>query len=826
MNFSMKLGTGDMADQFKFASVIVDVPSHTTDRPFDYEIPEELADQVEIGCRVRVPFGPRVLQGYVVGVHAYSQVDNLRPIQEVVDLVPPLNEELVQLAEWMSTYYFSRRAATLEAMIPAVLKARYDRVLKPGREAHAGNLHLVGEVERQLMEAVQRAKNGLPLKKAEAIDGVTHSLIRKLIEEKRLIVEERVRDRVTRKRVTWVKPADSVSLEEQVTRIPANAPKQKAILQYFINKAAPVALPDLLASVNATRSSVMRLVELGVLQIETRESYRDPMKREVKPDKPLTVTQEQGAALGAIVSQLEAKQTGTFLLHGVTGSGKTEIYLQAIAAALEQGREAIVLVPEISLTPQMVERFKARFGERVAVLHSRLSIGERYDEWRKVLYGEVQVVIGARSAIFAPFRRIGLIIVDEEHESSYKQEENPRYHARDVAIKRAAHFGAVTVLGSATPSVETYYRAKTGEIHYLSLKQRVQGRPFPTVDIVDMRDELDAGNRSMFSRTLGTALMSCIERGGQAVLFLNRRGYATFVLCRQCGENVQCPHCDISLTYHRANRMLRCHYCGYAASVPETCPNCGSEHIRYFGTGTQKVERELAKHFPGLRIIRMDVDTTGSKGAHEKLLTAFREKKADVLLGTQMIAKGLDFPDVTLVGVIAADTLLGLPDFRAAERTFQLLMQVGGRAGRHSQPGHVVIQTYNPEHYSIQMAANYEITPFYRRESLARMRSHYPPFCSLIALKFSHPDQAAVMKASHRMTEAFKQYLQGEAEVLGPVRSPIFRAKDRYRMQTMIKYKNDKGITEAINAARKAVVSGTQTGDLRITIDRDPYVML
>lgn len=815
-----------MGKHLKFASVVVDVPSRGTDRPFDYEIPEELADQVEVGCRVHVPFGPRIVQGYVVSLRPQPEVAKVRPIREVIDLLPPLNEELVKLAEWMSRYYFSTRLAALEVMIPSALRARYDKVLIPGSNVVEEGAYLLGEAERQLMEAVQRARTGLSLKKAEAIEGVTRSLIRKLIREKRLDVVERVRDKVAPKKVTWIRPAESVSLDEQMSRIPANAHKQRAIVQYFVKRPEPVMLSELLTALKATRSSVMRLVEAGVLASEIREQMRTPYHRRVVQDQPLPLTEEQDAALQAIVTRLESREAHTLLLHGVTGSGKTEVYLQAIDASLAQGREAIVLVPEISLTPQMVERFKARFGERVAVMHSGLSQGERYDEWRKVVNGAVQVVIGARSAVFAPFRNLGLIIVDEEHESSYKQDETPRYHARDVAVKRAAHFGAVTVLGSATPSVESYYRAKTGKMVYLPLKQRVQGRPFPDIHIVDMRHELDAGNRSMFSRKLTEALTACVERGEQAVLFLNRRGYSTFVLCRQCGANVECPHCDISLTYHRVNRTLRCHYCGFAQAVPDQCPHCGSDHIRYFGAGTQKVEQELAKRFPGLRIIRMDVDTTGRKGAHEKLLTAFREKKADVLLGTQMIAKGLDFPDVTLVGVIAADTVLNLPDFRAAERTFQLLTQVGGRAGRHARPGRVVIQTYNPEHYSIEMAANYAATAFYRKECQARMKKHYPPFCSLIAIKFSHPDQATVMKASQRMTDALKQYLPREAEVLGPVRAPVFRARDRYRMQTMIKYKGGKDLSAAINRARETAEASFPAGDLRIVIDRDPYVLL
>lgn len=826
MNSSMWSRTCAVPDKKRFAAVIVDVPTQATDQSFDYEIPEGLADQVEVGCRVRVPFGARVVQGYVVGFMAEARVKKVRPIREVVDLVPPLTEELVQLATWMSEYYVCRRAEALEAMIPAVLKARYERVLLPGPQIEAADKALTAEDERRLIDAVQAAKDGLRLKEAEALPGVTRSLVRQLIREDRLELEERIHDRVTKKRTTWVRPAPAVSLADAVQRVPAQAHKQRALIDHFIHNPDPVPLPELLASLQVPRSSVMRLVERGILVTERREAFRDPYGRHVERDKPLTLTKAQAAALQAIVPNLEKRETGTFLLHGVTGSGKTEIYLQAIAKALAKGREAIVLVPEISLTPQMVARFKARFGERVAVLHSRLSAGERYDEWRKVRYGKAQVVIGARSAVFAPFRRLGLIIIDEEHESSYKQEESPRYHARDVAMKRAAAFGAVTILGSATPSVESYYFARTGQMRYLSLSERVEGRPFPTVSVVDMRRELDSGNRSMFSRKLGQALMACVEDGKQAILFLNRRGYATFVLCRQCGETVQCPHCDISLTYHQANQVLRCHYCGYAEGVPQVCSHCDSEHIRYFGTGTQKVEQALTKRFPGLRTIRMDVDTTGHKGAHERLLDAFRHHQADVLLGTQMIAKGLDFPNVTLVGVIAADTLLGLPDFRAAERTYQLLTQVGGRAGRHQSAGHVIIQTYNPDHYSIRMAANYEGASFYRQECRARKRHHYPPFCSLAAVRFSHPDQAAVMRASQRLTEAIRRFTDEEADVLGPVKAPVFRVKDRYRMQTVIKYNNDTKVVKALRAVQHMKAEWSHMHELRVTIDRDPYVLL
>ncbi|WP_054949942.1 primosomal protein N' [Numidum massiliense] len=815
-----------MGDGANYAAVIVDIAAESTDRPFDYAIPTEWRSQVEVGCRVRVPFGRRLVQGYVVGLHDEPAVANVRAIADVVDLVPPLNEELVQLARWMSAYYFCPTVTVLEAMMPAVLKAQYERILLPGKELSAAGKQLATEAEQKLLDAVTAASGGLSLKKAEAIPGVTRALLVQLIAERRLEVREKVRDRVTKERTTWVVPARVPTLEAQRAQLSSRAHKQREVLDFFIAQPDPLPLPKLLAQLNASRSTVTRLVELGALETEVRESYRNPYDRDIRADEPLPLTEAQQAALAPIDSQLKKKEPATFLLHGVTGSGKTEVYLQGIATALSLGREAIVLVPEISLTPQMVERFKSRFGERVAIMHSRLSAGERYDEWRKVLHGDVQVVIGARSAIFAPFRQLGLIIVDEEHESSYKQEDNPRYHVRDVAWQRARYHGATVVLGSATPALETFYRAKTGDMHYLALEERVHGRPLPQVSVVDLRAELDAGNRSMFSRELSAAIEARIARGEQTVLFLNRRGFSTFVLCRQCGESVECPHCDISLTYHQTNRMLRCHYCGYAEPVPTECPHCGSAHIRYFGTGTQKVEQELAKQFPGIRVIRMDVDTTTGKGAHEKLLGAFRSGRADVLLGTQMIAKGLDFPNVTLVGVIAADTTLGLPDFRASERTFQLLMQVGGRAGRHEVPGQVIIQTYNPEHYSIQMAATYEVLNFYRKETLMRKKTAYPPFCALIAVHFSCADQALTMKASHHMTAMLKLRLPADVTVLGPVRAPIFRVKDRYRMQTMIKYKNDTGVASALTKALASTRETFKASDLKVTIDRDPHVLL
>ena len=426
--------------------------------------------------------------------------------------------------------------------------------------------------------------------------------------------------------------------------------------------------------------------------------------------------------------------------------------MQSIQKVLEEGREGIVLVPEISLTPQMVNRFKGRFGDEVAVLHSGLSIGEKYDEWRKIQRKEVRVAVGARSAIFAPFENLGIIIIDEEHETSYKQEDNPRYHARDVAIERARTHNCSVILGSATPSLETFARAKKGVYQLLTLSKRMNDQSLPTVDIVDMREELREGNRTMFSRVLYDKLQDRLMKKEQTVLFLNKRGHSSFVMCRDCGYVIQCPNCDISLTYHQYQQQMKCHYCGYEAVVPTICPECTSEHIRYFGTGTQKVEEELGKIFPEARVIRMDVDTTSRKGSHEKLLTAFQEGKADILLGTQMIAKGLDFPNITLVGVLSADTMLHLPDFRSSEKTFQLLTQVSGRAGRHELAGEVVIQTYSPEHYSIELAGQQDYDQFYQKEMMIRKIHRYPPFYYLALITVSHEELMKVVDVTEKIS--------------------------------------------------------------------------
>ncbi|GMN98592.1 primosomal protein N' [Parageobacillus thermoglucosidasius] len=803
----------------KVAEVIVDVPARQTDRPFDYAIPEKWEDILQPGMRVTVPFGTRRLQGFVIHIKSHSDVKTLKPIEAVLDVTPVLNEELLELGKYLTETTLCFAISAYQAMLPAALKAKYEKEIRLVREE---NRALLPETIQPLFQD----RSTVDWKEVEHSDWLRP--LQKAIQQGYLEVVYHVKEKAAAKTVKYVELAQS---HEEVGRaidaLPANAAKQRQLLTALLSANEAVPLRNLLEQTGATYASLKSLVAKGLVAEKEIEVYRDPYEdRSFPTTAPLSLTAEQEKALSSVIESVRTNKHEVFLLYGVTGSGKTEVYMQAIEEVLRQGKEAIVLVPEISLTPQMVKRFKGRFGSQVAVLHSGLSIGEKYDEWRKIHRKEVQLVVGARSAIFAPFENLGMIIIDEEHETSYKQEENPRYHARDVAIYRARVHGCPVVLGSATPSLESFARAKKGVYQLLTLQKRVSDNGMPDVHIVDMREELRSGNRSMFSRALFEKLKDRLHKGEQSVLFLNRRGYSTFVMCRGCGYVIRCPHCDISLTYHRAGQRLKCHYCGYEEPITYHCPSCGNEHIRFFGTGTQKVEEELTKLLPEARVIRMDVDTTSRKGAHERLLAEFGEGKADILLGTQMIAKGLDFPKVTLVGVLAADTMLHLPDFRASEKTFQLLTQVSGRAGRHALPGEVVIQTYTPEHYSIALAAKHDYDAFYQREMVLRKMHGYPPFYYLTLITVSHPEITKAVAVTDKIAAYLRAQLSNEAIILGPVASPIARLHDRYRYQCMIKYKREPNMTRALKAVIDRYQHDVSQGDLSITIDTNPYTMM
>ncbi|OMP68551.1 primosomal protein N' [Domibacillus epiphyticus] len=795
------------------ASVIVDVAVMQTDRPFDYEVPDRWQEVIQPGMRVVVPFGPRHVQGFVLDVKEEAEIRKLKPIVEPMDIVPVLNEELLSLADWLTAESLCFKISALQVMLPAAMKAKYQKFIRKTREQSV----------QPAVESLFNNREEIPWE--EATDAGKLSDIRKEVKNGTLEVIYSVKSKGRKKTVRMVKCTLSENeLAEIVNIMPKNAVKQKEALLVFTGRTHHWLS---LKETGISSATAKSLIEKGFLEEKQEEMYRDPLGgQHFEPDKPLMLTENQQKAIRPILDNLNAGTSGTFLLHGVTGSGKTEIYLQSISRVIEKGQEAILLVPEISLTPQMTERFKRRFGNDVAVLHSGLSTGEKYDEWRKISRKEVKVVVGARSAIFAPFENIGLIIIDEEHETSYKQEENPRYHARDVAIQRSFHYNCPVILGSATPSLESYARAKKGVYTLLSLDQRVNDRPLPTVDIVDMREELREGNRSMFSRTLFEKIKDRLEKGEQTVLFLNKRGYSSFIMCRDCGYVAGCPHCDVSMTYHRHRHQLKCHYCGYEEAAPYVCPECTSEHIRHFGTGTQKVEEELLKLLPEARIIRMDVDTTGTKGAHEKLLRKFGDKEADILLGTQMIAKGLDFPDITLVGVLSADTMLHLPDFRSSEKTFQLLTQVSGRAGRHTLPGEVVVQTYTPEHYSIQLAAEQNYESFYQQEMMMRKMGGYPPFYFLALITISHTEAIEAASAANKIVTKIKPALSSAAVILGPVASPIARINNRYRWQCLIKYKREPKLTEILKKVLEHYTKQGKSNGLIVSIDIHPYVLM
>ena len=580
-------------------------------------------------------------------------------------------------------------------------------------------------------------------------------------------------------------------------------------------------------------AALKALCEKGAVEIYANEIRRTPTAlKDTAVSGDFELMPAQKRAVDAITSAMD-NGGGRFLLNGVTGSGKTEVYIRTIRHALQQGKTAIVLVPEIALTPQMVAWFHARFGAQAAVLHSGLSAGEKFDEWRRIRFGEARVVIGARSAVFAPLENIGAIIVDEEHENTYQSENRPRYDAREVAWKRAEDNKAVLILGSATPSIASFMKALPGvrpenRLTLLEMRDRVKGRPLPEVEIADMRGEFERGNHTIFSAKLAEAIQSTLDKGEQVMLFINRRGHSTFVSCRKCGYVVKCPQCDVSMTYHQSENLLKCHYCGNTQPPPSSCPDCRSRYIKYFGAGTQKVAEEVLKLFPMARVARMDVDTTREKDAHVRILNRFRSGEANVLIGTQMIAKGLDFPNVTLVGVVAADMTLNLPDYRSTERTFQLLTQVAGRAGRADKPGRVIVQTYDPEHYGIALAAAQDYRAFYQRESAFRRSALYPPFTEIVRIVYSGKDEKKVREAAEKDEEAMNRFLdesgiRRDVVQLRALEAPITLLRGEHRHQLFLKM-YFKGDLNAVCAKMQQMADSSPDG-VRAELEINPVNM-
>jgi len=814
-----------------FANVVVfspveTPPSSTEARFFTYHLPGELEGRLAEGSLVIVPFGPRRLYGIVVALTAKSPVSETRPVESLVDPDPVLTPVQIALARWMSRQYLTPLWRCLALMLPPGVTGYTDVLVELTGEVKPQDART--EVQEQLITVLD-ARGSLYGRQLDRLlprrqwrHAASQLARRGLVVKSSLLTTPTARPKQVHT-VEWM--AHDVDVSTALAGLRSAC--YPAVVEFLRAEGGPVDVSWVYAETGCTRYHLNKLAERGLIAFDTEEVWRDPLADETfVPDTPPPLTPDQQEVWNIVQSAIYKPQSAAFLLHGVTGSGKTEIYLRAVEAVLAQGQQAIVLVPEICLTPQTAHRFGARLGRRIAILHSALTEGERYDTWRRIRAGLVDVVLGPRLALFSPFPSLGLIIVDEEHDDSYKQAAPaPRYHARELALQLAHLAGAKVILGSATPSLESYYRAQRGEITPLEMPRRIMGHAnrlrdlqqryrapgihyhvpdegatearyidLPPVQIVDLRAELRAGNRSIFSRALQRAMDEALGRGEQVILFLNRRGTATFVLCRDCGHVLRCPLCDVPLTYHyrRDGSRLICHSCDHHEPQPDRCPQCGSRRIRYFGLGTEQVERAIHQRWPDVRTLRWDRDTARTHAAHATILHLFSTGLAHVLVGTQMIAKGLDLPLVTVVGVISADTALNLPDFRSSERTFQLLTQVAGRAGRGLLGGRAIVQTYHPDHYAVVAAAAHDYAGFAARELAFRREQGYPPYRRLAKLIYEGTSPSRARAQAQALAEALREALTRRGlpatDMIGPAPPFFARVRGRYRWQILLRH--------------------------------------
>ncbi len=814
--------------------VAVSVATYAIDRPYTYLIPPAIEDRIRPGMRAMVPFGRgnRRVEGIVLRLLPLEHRENCKYLISLLDSQPVAEPEELKLALWMRERYFCTVYEAVRAMLPAglyfSLRDSFSLAPQIGKEAAyeaAGNSRRAAQLLDMLFA------NGGRMERGAIMDAFGHqdpSAALKLLTEREVIVLETsaqrgVGEKTEKIAVLALTPEEGL---EAVAKGGKKSAPRRAVMELLCDVGA-ASMKDIRYFTGASPATVRAMARAGLVTLEEREVLRSPVHEHIPPAPPPTLNKEQQAAYEGILALLEERTPECALLFGVTGSGKTAVYLQLIARVLEQGRTALVLVPEIALTPQLLRIFAGQFGSSVAVLHSSLSAGERYDEWKRAKRGEARVVIGTRSAVFAPLPDLGLVILDEEQEGSYKSEQSPRYHARDVAKFRCVQAGAVLLLGSATPSVESMYAAETGAYRLFRLEKRYNARPLPDVITVDLREELRQGRDGPISRRLRQELEDTIDRGEQAILFLNRRGTSRMLLCAECGGVPQCPRCTANLTWHKANGRLMCHYCGYSQPVPRVCPSCGGQ-LTAVGAGTQRVQEELEALFPQVEILRMDADTVSATHSHEKLLRQFEEKKAQVLIGTQMVAKGLDFPNVTLVGVISADQSLYAEDFRAAERTFSLLTQVVGRAGRGEKRGRAVIQTYTPGNEVVTAAAKQDYDTFYQSEIRLRRARGCPPFCDLYVLIISGRDEGAVLKSCMRLRDgldSWKEKLAAEGQtvtVLGPVAAPVLKVNDRYRYRLTVSGRNTPGVRRMLAHLLKTAQNDRFNRGVAVNIDLNP----
>lgn len=828
-----------MSESARRVEVALPLPIHRT---FTYGVD---GAPPPVGTRVLVPFRRTERIGWVVGPGEDGPIKGLRKVLSVLDREPTVTPDILELCRWMADYYVSPLGIALRAALPAVLAdVSRDYVTWSGE---ASGLEGLRPRERKVADHLSShagAQRVATLRRALGMGSIWTEL--RALEAAGLLDHEAVppaEPSVKTRRVVRVirNPGTLEEREELFGR----AGRQREAFDLLQASGGAAELAHLTAEEGFSRSVVTGLEEKGLVEVADEEEIRDPFAAEpprVPPD--LVPTPAQRVALEALTAALDEERPSPFLLQGITGSGKTLVYIELLREVLARGRTGIVLVPEISLTPQTVSRFRAHFGDQIAVLHSGLSDGERYDAWRLLRSGERRVAVGARSALFAPLERLGLVVVDEEHDGSYKQSEAPRYQARDLAVVRALAHGAVCVLGSATPSLESRHNVDTGKFRRLELPERAGGASLPEVRVVDLREARTKGARDgsggrgpagrgagagIFSPELVDAVEARLRKREQVILLLNRRGYSSFVQCRSCGEVERCENCSVSLTYHRVTRRIVCHHCRFEAAAPSRCPRCGSDDLSFRGVGTEQVERVAVETFPEARIARMDVDTTSGKWAHQRILDRVERREVDILLGTQMIAKGLDFPNVTLVGVVNADVGLHLPDFRASERTFQLLSQVAGRAGRGVLGGEVLIQTSMPEHYAVRAAVAHDYEGFAARELEERRRPRYPPHVRLANVVLSSPDQELVVEAAEGAARWLKRKLAAgiageQVELVGPAPAPIERLHGRWRWHFLLRTESPRALGLAAHAV--VVRHRLPSGDVRLALDRDPVALL
>lgn len=809
------------------AEVVVNYKSKSVDSVFDYAVPEDMENTIQIGSCVTVPFGKgnRVFEAYVTAIKDSSKAKNLKQILKFSKDICLFDEKQLELIKWMRDKYLVTYLDAIHAVTPPGTGVNSEEWIILKKDSGVR-----GEVAAKIVRIL--TDNGAAMEVNRLMEFFDYNIrpaIARLIKDGVLETEYRdtqnIKDKTVRVAMLNFDSEDTPHIMKTLEK--SNAAVQAKMID-ILSECEFLSLSDLVHFANGSYSAVQSLKKKGLITTFDVTVTRNPFLN--LPDKKTCapkLTEEQERVIAQIAPSLSKKAYAPFLLHGVTGSGKTEVFMQIISEAISAGRQAIVLVPEISLTPQMISRFVSRFGNKIAVLHSGLSLGEKYDQWKRIKNGEADIVIGARSAVFAPLDNIGAIIIDEEHEQTYKSEMTPRYYTHEVAEFRARQYGSVLIFASATPLITSYYKAKNRQLQLLEMKNRYNKNIIPEVEIVDLRDELASGNKSIISRRLREEIAKNIENGQQTILFLNRRGFSTFVSCRSCGFVPTCPNCSISMTYHKFDNTLRCHYCGHSTPNYSVCPKCGSKYIRYFGGGTQKVEEEIHRLFPSATTLRMDIDTTAKKHAHEKILRRFAEENINILIGTQMVTKGLDFPNVTLVGVISADTLLNIDDYRSLERTFSILEQVTGRAGRSDKPGRSIIQTYSPDSRAIQLVKHHDYITFYNEELAARKAMWYPPFSEMISVIFSGTSENLVAQCSRfyaRNLERLRELSQ-KTQVIGPIPAAISKIKNKYRYRIIIKCENADFISGILLDAQHMCAKNENYGDITIIIDKNPNSM-